>query len=111
MLHGILDKTTDFESAGRGKIYGLFEVQTLLQLYESIFLRTLLFNCQSWTHLRKSNDIPSLERVQYKYLKQTMHVPYSTPNAGLLLEVGILPIKNVINEEKRVHKLCLEAQK
>ena len=29
-----------------------------------------------------------------------MHVPYSTPNAGLLLELGILPIKDVINIRK-----------
>ena len=26
-----------------------------------------------------------------------MHVPYSTPNAGLLLELGILPVKDAIN--------------
>ena len=29
-----------------------------------------------------------------------MHVPYSTPNAGLLPELGILPIKDVINIRK-----------
>ena len=59
---------------GEGKVYviqalckevafGLYEVQILLQLYESIFLSTLLFNCQSWTRLRKSSDIPTLESV------------------------------------------------
>ena len=81
-------------------MFGLYEVQILLQLYESIFLSKLLFNCQSWTSLRKSSDIPSLESMQYKYLKQTMHIPYSTPNAGLLLELGILPIKDVVNIRK-----------
>ena len=81
-------------------MFGLYEVQILLQLYESIFLSKLLFNCQPWTSLRKSSNIPSLESMQYKYLKQTMHIPYSTPNAGLLLELGILPIKDVINIRK-----------
>ena len=52
---------------GEGKVYviqafckevafGLYEVQILLQLYKSIFVSTLLFNCQSRTRLRKSND-------------------------------------------------------
>ena len=80
--------------------FGHFEVKIILQLYDSIFLSALLFNCQSLTRLSKSRDLSSLESVQYKYLKQTMHVPYSTPNAGVLLELGVIPIKDVINMRK-----------
>ena len=62
---------------------GNYKIQILLQLYESILLSSLLFNCQSWTSIRNSVDTPQIESVQLKYLKQTMHVhaPYSIPNA------------------------------
>ena len=74
----------------------------MLQLYESIFLSTVLFKCQSWTNLTNITDthIESLQTLQMKYLKQTMYVPYSTPNKGTLLELGILPVYDVINCRK-----------
>ena len=78
---------------------GNYEIQIMLQLYESIFLSTVLFNCQSWTNLRNTH-IESLQTLQKEYLKQTMCVPYSTPNKGTLLELGILPIYDVINCRK-----------
>ena len=78
---------------------GNYEIQIMLQFYESIFLSTVLFNCQSWTNLTDTH-IESLQTLQMKYLKQTMCVPYSTPNKGTLLELGILPINDVINCRK-----------
>ena len=64
---------------------GNYEIQIMLQLYESIFLSTVLLNCQT---------------LQMKYLKQTMCVPYSTPNKRTLPELEILPIYDVINCRK-----------
>ena len=78
---------------------GNYEIQIMLQLYESIFLSTVRFNCQSWTNLTNTH-IESLQTLQMKYLNQTMCVPYSTPNKGTLLELGILPIYDVINCRK-----------
>ena len=75
------------------------EVSVLLKLYESIFLSSLLFNCQTWTNLRAS-DIKALTTIQLKYLKQSMKVPYGTPNNGVFLELGILPIKFVVHIRK-----------
>ena len=45
---------------------GNYEIQILLQLYESILLSSLLFNCQPWTCIRKSVDTPQLQNVQLK---------------------------------------------
>ena len=58
---------------------GNYEIQMMLQLYESIFLSTVLFNCQSWTNLTNTH-IKSLQTLQMKYLKQTMayHIPHLT---------------------------------
>ena len=36
---------------------GQYELDALLKLYESIFVNSLLFNCQSWKNLRTSPDI------------------------------------------------------
>ena len=54
---------------------GNYEIQIMLQLYESIFLSTVFFNCQSQTNLTNIH-IKSLQTLQMKYLKQTMCVPY-----------------------------------
>ena len=69
----------------------LYEMHVLIRLYHSIFLSTLLFNCQTWTRIRKY-DIDTLAAVQLKYLKQALRVPYSTPNIVEYLEMGLLSI-------------------
>ena len=74
-------------------------MQIMLQLYESIFLSTVLFNCRSWTNVTNSHS-ESLQTLQMKYLKQTMCVRYSTRNKGTLIELGILPKNDVINCRK-----------
>ena len=56
----------------------------------------MLSNCQSWTNSINTH-IESLQTLQMKYLKQTMCMPYSTLNKATLLELGILPIYDVIN--------------
>ena len=69
---------------------GQYEIHVLIKLYHAIFLSTLLFNCQTWTRIRKY-DIGILSVVQLKYLKQALRVPYSTPNVVVYLEMGLLP--------------------
>ena len=71
---------------------GQYEIHVLIKLYHAIFLSTLLFNCQTWTRIRKY-DIGILSAVQLKYLKQALRVPYSTPNVVVYLEMGLLPIE------------------
>ena len=75
---------------------GQYEIHVLIRLYHTIFLSTLLFNCQTWTRIRKY-DIDTLSVVQLKYLKQALCVPYSTPNVVMYLEMGLLPIEYVID--------------
>ena len=57
---------------------GNYEIQIMLQLYESIFLSIVLFNCQSWTNLTNTH-IESLKALQMQYLKQCAYlIPYPT---------------------------------
>ena len=78
---------------------GNFEVHIMLQLYESIFLSKLLFNSQSWSKIKKK-ELEDLQHVQLRMLKQVMKVPYTTPTAGIFLELGLLPIEHLINQRK-----------
>ena len=67
---------------------GQYEIHVLIKLYHAIFLSTLLFNCQTWTSIRKYDDILSV--VQLKYLKQALRAPYSTPNVVVYLDIEIV---------------------
>ena len=77
-----------------------YSCNVLLKFYESAFLSSRLFNCQSWAKVRKSNDIVALATIQLKYLKQMMRVAYSTAKTGVCLELGMLSIENEIDIRK-----------
>ena len=74
---------------------GLFFVESATILYQSVFLATLLHNCQAWRNLT-TNDLKKLEVTQLSYLKRVMRAPLSTPNAFVFLEFGVLPVKYII---------------
>ena len=67
----------------------------LIRLYHAIFLSTLLFNCQTWTRIRKY-DIDTLAVVQLKCLKQRC-LPYGTSNVVVYLKMRLLLIEYVID--------------
>ena len=76
-----------------------FEIKCTLELYNSMLVNKILFNCQSWSHLKKT-ELKDLEKVQLQTLKQIMRVPYSTSNAGTYLELGILPLRYIIQKRR-----------
>ena len=81
---------------------GQYETHVLIRLYHAVFISTLLFNCQTWTRVRKY-DIDTLAVVQLIYLKQALRVPYSTPNVVVYFEMGLLPIEYVIDMRRFVY--------
>ena len=90
---------------------GLFALQTLLILHQSLFLPVMLFNSCSWTKLTQSDTI-TLQRVQTKFLKRMLHSPQSTPNSVTYLETGVVPLTYEIHKRQLNflhHILTLEA--
>ena len=75
---------------------GAFFLKTAITLYDSVFLKVMLFNCAGWTNLTES-DLKNLRTVQLKYLKRLAHAPHSTPNAFVFLEFGVLPVEFIIH--------------
>ena len=89
---------------------GVYTIQTLLLLYQSVFLAVVLYNAQAWSRLSPSN-INQLQVVQMSYLKRMMHAPTSTSNTITLLETGVTPIENEIHIKQLTflhHILTLE---
>ena len=74
---------------------GLFFIESANVLYESVFMATLLSNCQTWRNL-SNDDYRKLQTTQLRYLKRIMQAPLSTPNLFVYLEFGALPAKYVI---------------
>ena len=79
--------------------FGCHTIETTLLLYNSLFLATLLYNSQSWSHLNKT-EIKKLKVCQMGFLKRILKAPKSAPNALVLLEIGVLPIEYVIYSKK-----------
>ena len=79
--------------------FGIHYVSLGLLLYNSMFLPSLLFNSDVWTRL-STTDINKLQLIQLKALKRITHMPNSTPNCFMYLELGVLPIRHEINKGK-----------
>ena len=78
---------------------GYHYIGSALLLYKAIFLASVLFNSQAWTNITKT-QMTQLRTVQLKYLKRTLQVPNSTPNAFTFLELGVLPIEFEIHRRQ-----------
>ena len=98
----INDKTTKARSAMVNCLslcseltMGIYLLKASIVMYNSVFLATLLFNCQAWTNLTKS-DIKSLETTQIRYLKRAVHAPLSVTNSFTYLEFGVLPAAYIV---------------
>ena len=78
--------------------FGTLQMESMLILYESVFLPRLIYNCESWSNMT-DKDYQALQSAQLLYLRNVVEVPRGTPIAALYLELGILPIKFEI--EKR----------
>ena len=89
----------DVIAIGKEVSKGQFEIKCTLELYNSRLVNKILFNFQSWSHL-KETELKDPEKVQLQTLKQIMRVPYSTSNAGTYLELEILPLRYIIQKRR-----------
>ena len=78
---------------------GKFALNSILLLYKTVFLKTVLFNSETWNNLNK-NDISKLSSIQNKYIKWMLHTPRGTCTSFTLLELGLLPVSSEIEYRK-----------
>ena len=72
--------------------FGRFSIESLLLLYKTVFVQTLLYNSEAWTYITDTN-LTLLHTLQLRCLKRIVRTSSSTPNSFLLLEMGILPLE------------------
>ena len=76
---------------------GQHYIRSALVMYQCVFLKSLLFNSQSWSNITQTH-MKDLQTIQLKFLKRMMQAPNSTPNCFVFLELGLLPIQYEIHK-------------
>ena len=101
---------------------GKFEIDAKVLVYDTMAVKAVFHNIETWTNLRKS-DVEKMKSIQGKIIRGLFGLPASTPYWGMLHELGIAPIMlsltyqklmlyhNLINsDDERIAKKVVEAQ-
>ncbi len=78
---------------------GKMAIEVRLKILESIVMPSILYGTEVFINLTKK-DNEDLEKLQKQLLVGLFEVEESTPYLGLILESGILPMKNQIDYKK-----------
>ena len=70
-----------------------------LKIYHTIVIPTLYHNVETWSKINKT-EMNRLEEMQRKILRSICEQRITTPYIGLLAEIGIWPIEQVIEQRK-----------
>ena len=78
-----------------GKHY--FEVGMLLR--DSLLISSILYNAEAFYNLTEA-ELNLIETVDLMFLRQLMNVPKTTPKEMFFLELGCVPLRQVITEKR-----------
>ena len=78
-----------------GKHY--FEVGMLLR--DSLLLSSILYNAEAWYNLTNA-ELNLIETVDLMFLRKLMKAPKTTPKEMFFLELGCVPIRQIITEKR-----------
>ena len=83
--------------------YGKYYFQVAKVLRNSLFLSSLLTNCEAWYNVSKV-ETEMLEEVDEMLLRNILECPRSTPTEMLYLELNCLPVRFILIK-RRLHFL------
>ena len=78
---------------------GNFHFETGLLLRESIFLSSMLLNSETWVNISKE-EIEIMESLDRILMRRILEIPTSTPKPSLYLELGVIPIGDIIKARR-----------
>ena len=108
---GNWDKSTESrESKSKGiaaqiKYYGdpyrvgNMSTQVRMQIFRSTAVQTIYHEIEAWSKIT-DKQIEKLEKIQKNILTTILELPSSTPYIGLLSEVGVWPVKHLLEYKK-----------
>jgi hypothetical protein len=93
---GIVNRImTILEGIPFGKFY--FEVAVILR--NSLLVSSMLCNSESWYNVTKP-ELDLLETVDVQLLRNILKAPKSTPKEMLYLELGCIPLRELIRKRR-----------
>ena len=72
--------------------FGSFQFEVAMILRASLFLNSILTNCEAWYNIKKQ-EIDILEKSDENLLRKFFEAPCTTPKCMLYLESGCKPIR------------------
>ena len=84
---------------GAEKRVGNLSTSLKIEQYKIIIRRILLYNLEAWSSLTKEN-LCHLEKIQAEFLKRILNLPKTTSYFGILFEVGIWRVEEMILFQK-----------
>ena len=79
--------------------FGEHYVEIALLLRESMFLNGILFNAEIWYGLTKA-EVGEFEDLDRLLLRKILQAPISTPKESYYLELGLIPIGEIIKARR-----------
>ena len=74
-----------------------FEVGLILR--DSLLVSSLLFNTEAWYNITNA-ELCLLESIDNQYLRRLLNAERGTPNEILYLELGVLPLRDIIRQRR-----------
>ena len=78
-----------------GKLY--FQIAVILR--NSLLVSSLLCNSEAWFNLTKA-DLNLIESVDLELLRKILNAPLTTPKEALFLELGVMPLRDIIRQRR-----------
>ena len=79
--------------------FGKLFYQIAILLRNSLLVSSILCNSEAWFNLTKA-DLNMIETIDLEFLRKILKAPISTPKEILFLELGVLPLREVIKQRR-----------
>ena len=74
-------------------------IEVGLILRDSLLVSSLLFNTEAWYNITNA-ELCLLESIDNQYLRRLLNAERGTPNEILYLELGVLPLRDIIRQRR-----------
>ena len=79
--------------------FGKFHYEVAIILRNSLLVSSILFNSEAWYNLTQA-ELNLIETVDIDLLRNVLKAPRSTPKEMFFLELGILPLREIIRRRR-----------
>ena len=79
--------------------FGKLFYQIAILLRNSLLVSSVLCNSEAWFNLTNS-DLKMIETIDIEFLRKILKAPVSTPKEILFLELGVLPLREIIKQRR-----------